>query len=137
ALVRGDGVVAEPGVVRVDGRELPYDRLVIATGSSPEVPPVFEGSDYWTNREATETSEVPRTLLVIGGGPVGCELAQVFARVGSNVTLVEAGPPPPPHPHAPAAAPPPAAPAGGPGEGRPRGPPPAHHPPPPPPSLLA
>jgi pyruvate/2-oxoglutarate dehydrogenase complex dihydrolipoamide dehydrogenase (E3) component len=92
ALVRGDGVVAEPGVVRVDGRELPYDRLVIATGSSPQVPPAFEGTDYWTNREATETAEAPATLLVIGGGPVGCELAQLFARVGSKVTLVEAGP---------------------------------------------
>jgi pyruvate/2-oxoglutarate dehydrogenase complex dihydrolipoamide dehydrogenase (E3) component len=90
-LVRGDGAVAEPGVVRVDGRKLPYDRLVIATGSSPAVPPAFDGLDHWTNREATETTEVPATLLVVGGGPVGCELAQFFARVGSQVTLVEAG----------------------------------------------
>jgi pyruvate/2-oxoglutarate dehydrogenase complex dihydrolipoamide dehydrogenase (E3) component len=89
ALVSGDGVVAEPGIVRVDGRELPYDRLVIATGSSPFVPPDLEGSDYWTNREATETTEVPETLLVVGGGPVGCELAQFFARSGSKVTLVQ------------------------------------------------
>jgi pyruvate/2-oxoglutarate dehydrogenase complex dihydrolipoamide dehydrogenase (E3) component len=87
-LVRGDGVVAEPGVVRVDGRELAYDRLVIATGSSPRIPPVVEGLDYWTNEEATEATEVPRRLLVLGGGPVGCELAQFFARVGSKVTLV-------------------------------------------------
>jgi pyruvate/2-oxoglutarate dehydrogenase complex dihydrolipoamide dehydrogenase (E3) component len=90
-LVRGDGVVAEPGVVRVDGRDLAYDRLVIATGSSPQIPPVVEGLDYWTNREATETSEVPDSLLVLGGGPVGCELAQFFARAGSRVTLAEAG----------------------------------------------
>ena len=90
ALVRGEGVVAEPGVVTVDGRELPYDRLVIATGSSPAIPPVVEGFDYWTNKEATETTEVPATLLVLGGGPVGCELAQFFARVGSKVTLAEA-----------------------------------------------
>jgi len=90
-LVRGEGVVAEPGLVRVDGRELAYDRLVIATGSSPEIPPVLDGSDYWTNREATETSEVPGSLLVLGGGPVGCELAQFFARAGSRVTLFEAG----------------------------------------------
>jgi pyruvate/2-oxoglutarate dehydrogenase complex dihydrolipoamide dehydrogenase (E3) component len=88
-LVRGDGVVAEPGVVRVGGRELPYDRLVIATGSSPVIPPVVDGFDYWTNREATETTDVPETLLVLGGGPVGCELAQFFARVGSKVTLVQ------------------------------------------------
>jgi pyruvate/2-oxoglutarate dehydrogenase complex dihydrolipoamide dehydrogenase (E3) component len=88
-LVRGDGVVAKPGVVSVGDRELPYDRLVIATGSSPAVPPVVEGLDYWTNKEATETTEVPGTLLVLGGGPVGCELAQFFARVGSRVTLVQ------------------------------------------------
>ena len=90
-LVRGDGVVAEPGLVRVDGRELPYDRLVIATGSSPVVPPVVAGRDHWTNREATETTEVPGSLLVLGGGPVGCELAQFFARAGSHVTLVQNG----------------------------------------------
>jgi len=91
-LVRGDAVVAEPGLLRIDGDELPYDRLVIATGSSPAVPPAFEGLDYWTNTEATETTEVPETLLVVGGGPVGCELAQFFARIGSKVTLVEGGP---------------------------------------------
>jgi pyruvate/2-oxoglutarate dehydrogenase complex dihydrolipoamide dehydrogenase (E3) component len=88
-LVRGEGVVARPGVVQVDGRELAYDRLVIATGSSPQVPPVVEGLDYWTNKQATEASDVPRTLLVLGGGPVGCELAQFFARAGSQVTLVD------------------------------------------------
>jgi pyruvate/2-oxoglutarate dehydrogenase complex dihydrolipoamide dehydrogenase (E3) component len=90
-LVRGDGVVAEPGLVRVDGRDVPYDKLVIATGSSPAVPALVEGLDYWTNEQATETTEVPATLLVIGGGAVGCELAQFFARAGSQVTLVEAG----------------------------------------------
>jgi dihydrolipoamide dehydrogenase len=90
-LVRGDGVVAEPGLVTVDGEELPYDRLVIATGSSPAIPPIdgLDSVDYWTNREATETLEVPERLLVLGGGPVGCELAQFFARAGSQVTLVQ------------------------------------------------
>jgi pyruvate/2-oxoglutarate dehydrogenase complex dihydrolipoamide dehydrogenase (E3) component len=90
-LVRGDGVVAEPGVVRIDGTELPYDRLVIATGSSAAIPPIpgLDGVDYWTNVEATETTSVPESLLVLGGGPVGCELAQFFARVGSKVTLVQ------------------------------------------------
>jgi pyruvate/2-oxoglutarate dehydrogenase complex dihydrolipoamide dehydrogenase (E3) component len=90
-LVRGNGVVSVPGVVSVDGRELRYDRLVIATGSAPIVPPVVDGIPYWTNQEATETTEVPATLLVLGGGPVGCELAQFFARLGSRVTLVEHG----------------------------------------------
>jgi pyruvate/2-oxoglutarate dehydrogenase complex dihydrolipoamide dehydrogenase (E3) component len=91
ALVRGDAVVTEPGIVRVGGEELRYDRLVIATGSSPVVPPIegLDQVDYWTNVEATETLEVPARLLVLGGGPVGCELAQFFQRVGSHVTLVQ------------------------------------------------
>jgi pyruvate/2-oxoglutarate dehydrogenase complex dihydrolipoamide dehydrogenase (E3) component len=76
--------------VRVGDVELRYDRLVIATGSSPHVPPVVDGIDHWTNVDATETTEVPETLLVLGGGPVGCELAQFFVRVGSAVTLAEA-----------------------------------------------
>jgi len=93
-LLRGDGVVAEPGVVRVDGAELPYDRLVVATGSSAAVPeiPGLDAIDFWTNVEATESTELPESLLVIGGGPVGCELAQFYARAGSRVTLVEQGP---------------------------------------------
>ncbi len=94
ALVRGDGRVARPGVVEVDGEELPYDRLVVATGSRPAVPPVegLERVEYWTNIEATSTHEVPESLAVLGGGPVGAELAQFFSRVGSRVTMVERGP---------------------------------------------
>jgi pyruvate/2-oxoglutarate dehydrogenase complex dihydrolipoamide dehydrogenase (E3) component len=92
-LVRGDGTVVRPGLISVGGQELEYDRLVIATGSSPVIPPIpgLAEAGYWTNREATETTEVPAKLLVLGGGPVGCELAQFFARVGSRVTLVEGG----------------------------------------------
>src|SRR5947207_6003439 len=94
ALVRGSARVARPGVVEVDGEELPYDRLVIATGSRPAVPPVegLDGVDFWTNVEATSTHEVPESLAVLGGGPVGAELAQFFARVGSRVTRIEHGP---------------------------------------------
>ena len=94
ALVRGEGRVARPGVVEVDGEELPYDRLVVATGSSPAVPPVagLERVEYWTNRDATRTHAIPESLAVMGGGPVGAELAQFFARLGSRVTLVEYGP---------------------------------------------
>jgi pyruvate/2-oxoglutarate dehydrogenase complex dihydrolipoamide dehydrogenase (E3) component len=92
-FIRGDAVVREPGLVVVDDREVRYDRLVVATGSSPAIPPV-EGLDqieYWTNVDATTTFEVPNRLVVLGGGPVGCELAQFFQRVGSQVTLVEGG----------------------------------------------
>ena len=93
-LVRGRGRVARPGLVEVDGRELAYDRLVVATGSSPAVPPVdgIDGVQYWTNQDATRAHEIPDSLAVMGGGPVGAELAQFFARMGSKVTIVEHGP---------------------------------------------
>jgi pyruvate/2-oxoglutarate dehydrogenase complex dihydrolipoamide dehydrogenase (E3) component len=92
-LVRGEGRVARPGVVEVDGDEIPYDKLVIATGSRPAIPPVdgIDEVEYWTNREATRTHQVPESLVVLGGGPVGCELAQFYARMGAKVTIVERG----------------------------------------------
>jgi pyruvate/2-oxoglutarate dehydrogenase complex dihydrolipoamide dehydrogenase (E3) component len=90
-LVRGDATVTRPGALQVGEAELLYDRLVIATGSSPVIPPIdgLDRVEYWTNVEATETTEVPERLAVLGGGPVGCELAQFFQRVGSQVTLVQ------------------------------------------------
>jgi dihydrolipoamide dehydrogenase len=93
-LIRGNAVAVEPGMLSVDDEALQYDRLVIATGSSPAIPPIegIDSVDYWTNVEATETLEVPARLLVLGGGPVGCELAQFFQRIGSQVTIVEGGP---------------------------------------------
>ena len=94
AFVRGRGRVARAGVVEVDGQELEYDRLVVATGSSPAVPPVtgLDGVEYWTNQDAARTHEIPASLAVMGGGPVGAELAQFFARMGARVTLIEHGP---------------------------------------------
>jgi dihydrolipoamide dehydrogenase len=93
-FVRGKARVARPGVVEVDGSELPYDRLVVATGSRAAIPPVdgLDTVDYWTNIEATSTHEVPESLAVMGGGPVGAELAQFFARLGSRVTIIDHGP---------------------------------------------
>jgi pyruvate/2-oxoglutarate dehydrogenase complex dihydrolipoamide dehydrogenase (E3) component len=93
-LVRGTGVVTEPGLVQVDGRELPYDHLVVATGSLPVAPPVEGLADvnHWGSREATSASAVPESLAVVGGGAVGCELAQLYARLGARVTLVQNGP---------------------------------------------
>jgi pyruvate/2-oxoglutarate dehydrogenase complex dihydrolipoamide dehydrogenase (E3) component len=92
-LVRGEGRVARPGVVEAAGEEIPYDRLVVATGSRPAIPPVdgLDSVEYWTNREATSTHEIPASLVVMGGGPVGSELAQFFARMGSRVTAIERG----------------------------------------------
>jgi pyruvate/2-oxoglutarate dehydrogenase complex dihydrolipoamide dehydrogenase (E3) component len=94
AFVRGRARVARPGVVEVEGRELEYDRLVVATGSSPAVPSVegLESVEYWTNQDATRAHEVPESLAVMGSGPVGVELAQFFSRMGSKVTLIEHGP---------------------------------------------
>ena len=92
-LVRGEGRVARPGMVEVDGQELPYDRLVLATGSRPLIPPIegLDSVEYWTNRDATRTHRVPRSLVVMGGGPVGAELAQFFSRMGAQVAIVERG----------------------------------------------
>jgi dihydrolipoamide dehydrogenase len=92
-LVRGEGLVARPGVVEVDGQAVPYDRLVLATGSRPAIPPIdgLDSVEYWTNREATRTHKVPGSLVVMGGGPVGAELTQFFSRMGSQVTIVERG----------------------------------------------
>jgi pyruvate/2-oxoglutarate dehydrogenase complex dihydrolipoamide dehydrogenase (E3) component len=93
-LVRGEGRVREPGVVEVDGRDLQFDRLVIATGSSAAIPPVTGLADlpFWTSRDATTTREVPERLAILGGGVVGCELAQLFRRLGSQVDLIQIGP---------------------------------------------
>ncbi len=90
-LVRGSGRVVRPGVVEAAGRELPYDRLVIATGSSPVSPPIagLDAVETWTTREATSSHAVPASLIVMGGGVAGCELAQLYRRLGSEVTLVQ------------------------------------------------
>jgi pyruvate/2-oxoglutarate dehydrogenase complex dihydrolipoamide dehydrogenase (E3) component len=90
-LVRGEARITRPGVVTVGEEELEYDRLVVATGSTPIIPDAVAGVDYWTNRDATMTHDVPETLAVMGSGPVGAELAQFFARLGSRVTVIERG----------------------------------------------
>ncbi len=90
-LVRGRARIAAPGAVEVDGSLIAYGRLLIATGSVPSIPPIpgLDEVEYWTNREATTTHEVPGRLIVIGAGPVGCELAQAFRRMGAAVTVVD------------------------------------------------
>jgi pyruvate/2-oxoglutarate dehydrogenase complex dihydrolipoamide dehydrogenase (E3) component len=93
-LVRGEGRVARPGVVEAGGRELEYDRLVIATGSAPVSPPVegLEDVESWTTADATSAHEVPASLIVLGGGVGGCELAQLYRRLSAEVTIVQRGP---------------------------------------------
>jgi pyruvate/2-oxoglutarate dehydrogenase complex dihydrolipoamide dehydrogenase (E3) component len=93
-LVRGDARVVRPGVVAVGEREIEYTELVVATGSSPAIPPI-EGIDDvqpWTSRDAVWAERMPGSIVVLGGGPVGVELAQYFHRMGAHVTLAEGSP---------------------------------------------
>ena len=82
-LIRGEGRVVEPGLVRIDDRDLPYEKLVIATGSVAAIPsiPGLAESACWTNRDVTTTREIPESIVVLGAGPVGCEFAQFFRRL--------------------------------------------------------
>ena len=92
-VVRGTARVARPGAVEVDGRELPYEQLVVASGSAPAVPALrgLDPATFWTSRDATTASEVPEHLVVLGGGVVACELAQFYRRAGAAVTVVVRG----------------------------------------------
>ena len=91
-LLRGTGRLAGPGVVEVDGVRHTAEHVVLANGADPIVPPVpglRELEGIWTNREATSMKAVPRRLIVLGGGPVGVEMAQVVLRLGGEVALVD------------------------------------------------
>lgn len=91
-FVRGRATVASPGRIKVDEQEYVARRgLVIATGTTAVIPPIdgLAGTPYWTNREAVEAETLPGTLIVLGGGAIGVELAQVMARFGVQVTIIE------------------------------------------------
>jgi dihydrolipoamide dehydrogenase len=92
-LLRGTGTLAGPGVVEVDGVRHTARHVVVATGSDPVIPPVpglRELEGVWTNREVTGMKAIPRRLIILGGGPVGAEMAQAVHRLGGQVALVEA-----------------------------------------------
>src|SRR4030095_12991954 len=94
-LFRGTGRLAGPGVVEVNGVQHTADHVVLANGADPVIPPIpglrgLEG--IWTNREVTGMKAVPPRMLVLGGGPVGVEMAQAVRRFGGEVALVEGAP---------------------------------------------
>jgi pyruvate/2-oxoglutarate dehydrogenase complex dihydrolipoamide dehydrogenase (E3) component len=93
-FVRGWATIEGPNRVVVNGRTFqPTRALVIASGDQAWMPPIdgLKDSKPWSNRDAVETEEVPKSLLVLGGGAIGVELGQVFSRFGANVTIVEVG----------------------------------------------
>jgi len=100
-VVHGSGRLAGQHTVQVDhdNHQLPRHYrtrrgVVLNTGTRPAEPPIagLRGTPYWTNRDAVRTRRLPRTMIILGGGTVGCELAQAFARFGVGVTVVEPGP---------------------------------------------
>ena len=98
AVYRGQARIVEPGQVEVSHDDAVHlvraTHVVVAVGSVSKVPPLDGLAEipYWTNRDATLARELPRSLLVLGGGPTGCELAQVYARFGVPTTIVQSGP---------------------------------------------
>ena len=91
-VVRGRGALAGRGTVVVEGTSYTAEHIVVATGSDPAIPPVPGLRDLpgvWTDREVTGLTEVPARLLVLGGGPIGVEMAQAITRLGASVTVVE------------------------------------------------
>lgn len=93
-VLRGHAAFTSPREVTVDGRVLRARGFVVATGSRPAVPPVpgLAEVPYLTSENVFGLTSLPARLAILGGGPVGCELAQAFARLGSKVTLIEAAP---------------------------------------------
>ncbi len=91
-FVRGAGKLAGHGKVSVNGTTYEASRaVVIATGTSPAVPPIpgLDRVEYWTNREAVKVEQLPESLVILGGGAVGVELSQAFARFGVKVSVIE------------------------------------------------
>jgi dihydrolipoamide dehydrogenase len=90
-VVKGTGRLAGPGALEADGRRFTADQIIVSTGSEPVIPPVdgLSAAGYWTNREAAALHELPASAVIVGGGPVGIELAQFLRRFGVEVSLVQ------------------------------------------------
>lgn len=92
--VAGRARLIDPHLVDVDGKQISTRGIVLATGAQPLVPPIpgLAEADPLTSENLWDLDSLPRRLLVMGGGPIGCELAQAFARLGSAVTLIDMAP---------------------------------------------
>jgi len=90
-VIFGAAKFTDPHTVKVNGQTISSKRFVIATGSRPFIPPIegLKEAGYLTNIEVFSLQELPKRLVVLGGGPIGLEMAQAFSRLGSQVTVVE------------------------------------------------
>ena len=93
-VIEGEARITSPYSVEVNGKTLTTKNIILATGARPFVPPIpgVDQMDYLTSDNLWEIRELPQRLMVLGGGPIGCELAQCFARFGSEVSIVEMTP---------------------------------------------
>jgi pyruvate/2-oxoglutarate dehydrogenase complex dihydrolipoamide dehydrogenase (E3) component len=90
-VYRGEARITGQATVQAGDHTLSTERIVVATGSIPAIPPIqgLAEAGFWTNREATTLKELPASIVILGGGPVGVELGQMFARLGVAVTLIQ------------------------------------------------
>jgi len=90
-VIKGEAKVVSPWAVEVNGQTINTKNIIIATGANPFVPPIdgIDSVSFYTSENLWEMREKPAKLVVLGGGPIGCELTQAFARLGSSVTQVE------------------------------------------------
>ncbi len=92
-VIEADGRFVDGRTIQAGGRPLRFASAIVATGSAPAQPPVpgLSGDDVLSSDDVWQLRELPRRLVVLGGGPIGCELGQAFARLGAGVTIVELG----------------------------------------------
>ena len=90
-LIRGKAVFVNNTTVEVNGEQFSAEKIYINVGGRPRIPEGFEKVNYLTNRSILELEEIPRHLVIVGGGYVGLEFGQMFSRFGSKVTILERG----------------------------------------------